>query len=270
MKIAVLGGAGYIGSYLVQRLQQRAQVTAVTRAQVDLLDRDAVKQYLAQHNFDVVIGAAKHASWELADRPDIASHNLTMFTNIVAARDYFGSYINLGSGAEFDRTLNMDRVQEQDLFNHQPLDGYGLSRNIISRLCQALPNFYTIRLWGIFGAAEPSTRLFNLVRGLQSVGELTIKDCLFDYISMTDLGTLVEYYCINYDKDVPYKDINAVYVDKFKLTDQLQMMADIHGLKSNWKIAEQAGLDYTGSGARLDSMDLDLQGLKLSLLKEYQ
>ncbi len=266
MKVAVLGGAGYIGKYLVDYLQPRADVTAVTRAQVDLLDRNSLGQYLSKHEFDVVIGAAKHPSWELAARPDIASHNLTMFTNVVAARPYFGRYINLGSGAEFDRTLNMTDTDEDTILERRPEDGYGLSRNIISRLCRSFPSFYTVRLWGVFGGNETPNKLFKLVQHNQI--QLTIKDCLFDYISIQDLARIVEQ-CALSTHHLEHKDINAVYTKKLKITEQLQMFCDLHGLRPNWTVADSAGLDYIGSRARLAKLNRYRQGLE-SGMKAFQ
>jgi len=265
MKIGVLGGNGYIGSYLVQSLRILGETVAVTRQQVDLLDAGATQQYLRREKFDVVIGAAKHPEYELAPRPDIASHNLNLFTNVLAAHHEFGRYINLGSGAEFDRTRTALEPAETAIWHRRPLDGYGLSRNTISRICSTMPNFYTVRLWGILHGSEPGYKLFRRLRNGQP--ELVLRDCFFDYMDMQDLSRVIEYFCCT--ESPRYQDVNAVYANKFLLSDLAEIFTRVHGIKTRISVEPVRAPDYTGSGLRLAGLNLHLRGL-LAGMEEYQ
>jgi GDP-L-fucose synthase len=59
-RVVVTGGRGFLGSYLVEKLRDRkpASVVAPSRAECNLLDRDAVERLLGDARFDVVIHAA--------------------------------------------------------------------------------------------------------------------------------------------------------------------------------------------------------------------
>jgi len=259
-KIAVLGGRGYIGSYLAKHL--RGRVTAVTRDIVDLQDADATYEYLRQEKFDVVIGAAKHPEYPLEPRPDIAITNLALFDAAWRARAHFGTYINLGSGAEFDRRAQISLRREDDLYNYFPVDGYGLSRNIISRVCAKEPNFRTVRLFGVLHHTEPDFKLF---KQLISRPEITVRSCYFDYMTLSDVCAIVQYFV---DTPAPkYRDVNAVYDQHYLLHEQLQMFKEMHGLETVIHIGEP-GLDYSGDGTRVTDLELNLTGLEQGM-KDY-
>ena len=263
-KIGVLGGNGYIGKYLSENLT--GNVVSVTRKDVDLLDTQAIFRYLEKQQFDVIIGSAKHAEYPLADRTDIASTNLALFTNVYAARGHYGRYINLGSGAEYDRRYDISLVKEDDLTKFFPMDGYGLSRNTISRICQSNAEFefYTVRLFGVLHYTEPPAKLFRKL--FSNPTRLQLRDSVFDYISMQDICTLIQYYC---DADAPkYQDINAVYFDHSTLYTQVQTFKEIHGLNTAIHIVSE-GLDYYGCGKKLKDLNLKLAGLEQSM-KEYR
>jgi nucleoside-diphosphate-sugar epimerase len=253
-KIGVLGGSGYVGKYLCENLD--GNIVSVTRKEVDLLDARATFDYLSNQQFDVVIGSAKHPEYPLADRTDIASTNLNIFTNVYAARTMYGRFINLGSGAEFDRRSNISIVSEDSLTKSFPVDGYGLSRNTISRICRSEKEFYTIRIFGVLHYTEQPYKLFRKLRNDPTA--MYIKDSIFDYISMSDLCVLTQHYC---DVDYPkYRDINAVYAEHATLYAQTQRFKNIHGLKTHIHIDGPA-LDYSGCGEKLKDLNLKLTGL---------
>lgn len=263
-KIGVLGGGGFVGRYLVQHLA--GNVIPVTRREVNLLDANATYDYLAEQQFDVVIGAAKHPEYPLADRTDIASTNLNLFTNVYAARGLYGRYINLGSGAEFDRRYNITNRTEQHLFMSMPLDGYGLSRNTISRICLSEEefDFYTVRLFGVLHGSEQAHKLFRKLRN--NIEHIYMKDSYFDYMSLDDIKTVIQYFV---DADVPkYRDVNAVYENKLLLSEQVNRFKEIHGLTTSIHI-DGPTVDYTGDGGKLKDLNLQLTGLEQGM-KNYE
>lgn len=260
-KIGVLGGRGFVGRYLAANLQ--GNVVAVTRQEVDLMNADAAYDYLKKEKFDIVIGAAKHPEYPLADRTDIASANLTLFTNVYAARDHYGRYINLGSGAEFDRRYNITNATEESLTRCLPVDGYGLSRNTISRICLSESEFYTVRLFGVLHNTEQPHKLFRKLRN--NADHIYIKDSMFDYMTLSDICAVIQYYC---DSNRPeHRDINAVYGDHSTLHAQMEVFKQLHGLTTKIHI-DGPGLDYTGCGDKLLDLNLNLTGL-MQGMKEY-
>ena len=106
-KLLVTGTSGFIGRNIVEsRLSERWDVYAPRRAELDLLDEEAVTAYLAKGRFDAIIHAAVKPTHRAAkDRDQTLNSNLRMFLNIAKNRDYFGKLIVTGSGSIYDSRL---------------------------------------------------------------------------------------------------------------------------------------------------------------------
>ena len=55
-----------------------------------------------------------------------------MFGNLFRNKDKFKLMINFGSGAEFDRTIEISNACTDDLKDRTPQDFYGMSKKIIT------------------------------------------------------------------------------------------------------------------------------------------
>ena len=159
MRIAVLGARGFVGRSLSGYLLDNYHVTPVTRDTVDLLDPIDVARFLQDNMFDVIVNCAAVMTDD-ATLHD-ARNNLGIFMNFYNNRVMFGKFINTASGAEFDRTTNIDCALESDIFKRMPKDSYGWGQNIKARLCAQTDNFYNIRIFNCFGQGELETRLFS-------------------------------------------------------------------------------------------------------------
>ena len=137
-KIAVLGANGFVGRSLARFLSQSYQVTPVTRDTLDMLDPIAVKIFLYENEFDVILNCAAKMTDDI--KLDDTRNNLGMFMNFYNNSNLFNKFINTGSGAEFDRSSDITNIKESDLFYRMPKDSYGWGQNIKSRLCQRLCN----------------------------------------------------------------------------------------------------------------------------------
>jgi nucleoside-diphosphate-sugar epimerase len=264
MKIAILGARGFVGRNLVKYLQHSHDVIAVTRATVDLLDADLVKQYLEQNRFDVVVNAAAI----MTDNNSLVDtrNNLGIFMNFYNNKHLFGKFINLASGAEFDRSMDISLVDEKEIFYRLPKDSYGFGQNIKSRLCVEQPNFYNLRIFNCFGVDEAVTRIFpRFISKQNEVFEIQ-NDRYFDYFSIQDLCTVVDSFI---DNDHSIKDVNCVYKEKYKISQIIDMFARIRGLKSNYIVTSTANYNYTSSNKNLESLHIKLAGLKQGF-KDYE
>jgi GDP-L-fucose synthase len=258
MKIAVLGARGFVGRNIADHLLHNYHVTPVTRDTLDMLNPVAVKNFLREGKFDVIVNCA--AVMTNNDMLNDARNNLGMFMNFYDNRDLFRKFINTASGAEFDRTTNIDCANESDIFNCMPTDSYGWGQNIKSRLCARTDNFYNIRIFNCFGRGEMSSRIFPR---FLSQGYLEISnDRYFDYFSIQDLCKIVQH-CV--DNDWSIKDINAVYQDKYKISQVIEKFCNLNDLEPNFKVLSTIDNNYTGSGHNLASLAIPLNGLKHGL-----
>jgi nucleoside-diphosphate-sugar epimerase len=195
-RVCVLGAAGFVGKNLLRDTNW----TGVTRQELDLTDPEAVKEYFKKHEYDVVIHCAVVGGSRL--RPDdgeVFYKNLLMFENVVVA--FKGKLIYFSSGAA--------------LRGNPPSDPYGMSKWLIDRRIETLPNAYSLRIWGCYGPGEPSTR-FSAV--CKKEGHVVInKDRYFDFIDIEDVRKIVwEYVRIeNTRKD---KEYDLVYPEKLLLS----------------------------------------------------
>lgn len=255
MKIAVLGAKGFVGSNITQHLQTSFDVTPVTRNTIDLLNPLEVKDFLKTNCFDVVINCAA----VMTDNVSLndARNNLGIFMNFYNNSGLFGKFINTASGAEFDRSTNIDNMFESSIFNCMPKDSYGWGQNIKARLCAQTSGFYNIRIFNCFGRGEPSTRIFPK---FLKEGSITITgDRYFDYFSIQDLCTIVDH-CVTHDW--PINDINAVYEKKIKISEALELFCFVNNLKPKFTIESQSSNNYTGNALSLKTLGIKLTGLE--------
>ena len=173
-------------------------------------------------------------------------------------------YINIGSGAEFDRTKNLFNVNEREIFSVIPTESYGYSKNVIARMCKERAGFYTLRLFGCCHHWESSQRILKKVSE-QPSAPIAIHDKHFDMFNLEDFARVVDYYLA----EGSIKDINCVYSNKEKLLPIVERFVKMHSIET--KIVNgPVAFDYTGSGQLLESLNLPLLGLDEGLKKYYE
>jgi GDP-L-fucose synthase len=259
MRIAVLGANGFVGSSIFNYFSKDNFVIPFKRSNINMLDPVQVVSSLKGANYDVIINCASHTSGT-SSFPDVRN-DLGLFMSFYNNSDLFGKFINISSGAEFDRDRDLFNIKETELFDRLPSDSYGFSQNIKSRLCFEKDNFYNLRIFNCFGNGEIPTRIFP--RYLTRSGPLEIvNDRYFDYFCIQDLCTVVKEFSIN---DQPVKDVNCVYKDKFKISQVLEKFCTVNELPSEFNVTSNSSTNYTGSGELLDSLNFNLIGLDQGL-----
>ena len=239
-----------------------------TRKDFDLTSAEQTRTFFNDKYYDVVINCAINGG--IRGREDTLQdflNNIQMFKNLVDNRDGFGKLINFGSGAEFDRRLDIDSCSEEEVFARNPKDYYGLSKNIITREIYKYDKFFNIRIFGCFGKYEKDTRFLkaNIKKALNNQPLVVHQDKTMDFISANDLCRIIKFYFDNSIESLP-KDLNAVYKKKFTLKQLAEMIKSILHSESEI-VVEQEGLanSYTGSSDRLSAMNINLSGLKEEL-----
>lgn len=212
MKVCILGAGGFVGKNLLRDTDW----VGVTRQELDLTDQDAVQQYFESHVYDVVIHCAVVGGSRLEkDGSDVLYKNILMFENV--AKVFRGKLLYFSSGAS--------------LRGDPPTDPYGLSKWLIDRRIETIPNAYSLRIWGCYGDDEPSTRFSAVCR---RDGHVIIdKDRYFDFIDVDVVKKIVEGY-VNGENYV--KEFNLAPPEKLLLSQWAERFG------ATWEIKDTSGL----------------------------
>jgi len=212
MRVCVLGANGFVGKNL---LRDTGWV-GVTRRDLDLTDQRAVQQYFESNEYDVVIHCAVVGGSRLEkDGGDVLWKNLLTFENV--ARVFRGKLLYFSSGAS--------------LRGNPPTDPYGLSKWLIDRRIETIPDAYSLRIWGCYGPGELPTR-FSAV--CKREGHVVIdRDRYFDFIDVEDVRTIVGEYVRGERND---KEYNLVYPEKLLLSQWAERFG------ATWEIKDTSSL----------------------------
>ena len=212
MRVCILGAGGFVGKNLVRDTDW----VGVTRRDLDLTNQDAVEDYFKSHTYDVVIHCAVIGGSRLKeDDGDVTHKNLLMFENVV--RVFKGKLIYFSSGAA--------------LRGNPPTDPYGLSKWIIDRRIETIPDAHSLRIWGCYGPDELPTR-FSAV--CKRDGHVVIeRDRYFDFIDIEDVRKIVYEYVHGYLTDKQY---NLVYPEKLLLSQWAERFG------ATWEIRDKSDL----------------------------
>jgi len=193
-RVCVLGSNGFVGSNLLKGTDW----VGVTRQDLDLTDQRAVEKYFDEHDYDVVIHCAVIGGSRLKpDDGDVAYKNILMFENVV--RVFKGKLIYFSSGAA--------------LRGNPPTDPYGLSKWLIDKRIQTIPDAYSLRIWGCYGDGELPTRFSAVCKREKHV--IIDKDRYFDFIDVKYVKSIVERYV---DGELHDKEFDLVYEKKLLLS----------------------------------------------------
>lgn len=209
MRVCVLGVGGFVGKNLIRDTDW----VGVTRQDLDLTNQLEVEEYFKTHEYDAVIHCAVVGGSRLKpDDGEVLYKNLLMFENV--ARVFNGKLIYFSSGAA--------------LRGDPPTDPYGLSKWLIDRRIDTIPNAYSLRIWGCYGPGELPTRFSAICK---REGHVVIeRDRYFDFIDIEDVKDIVRQYV--FSKRMMPKCCDLVYPEK-KL---LSQWAEVFG--ASWEIKD--------------------------------
>ena len=272
MNILITGSKGFIGKELSRYFSKEHNVIATDRTTLDPTKYESVKSFFDNNKIDVVIHAAvKGGKRGHQESIEDLYENLLMFENLSNFSNHYKAMFNFGSGAEFDRRLDIELSRESQIESRLPSDYYGLAKNLITRkISQMDSNIYNLRLFGCFGEYEEPQRLLRATYDKIVKGENPniYNDKWMDYFYAQDVGRVIEYIINNIEKDIP-KDINLCYNEKYKLSDLVYKIKYL--TESNCDVIiynNQIGsLSYTGDSTELDSLNIALMGIDIGVEK---
>lgn len=201
MKILITGANGFIAKNLIKGLSDH-ELTTITRADFDLIDKEAVDSFFANKYFDVVIHTAIQGGSRLKPDEDssVFVNNMQMYYNLMSNEDSFGRFISFGSGAEI-----------------KPTTLYGLSKHFISLLMKYNPKCFNIRIFAVFGEDELDTRFIkSCIRRYLNRQPMEIhQNKLMDFFYIEDLVSMVKW--VISVKELRIREMDCSYTDQLTL-----------------------------------------------------
>lgn len=273
MNILVTGCNGFIGREFASYFENsRHKLYLTNRNNLNILNVNEVDEFFRNNKIDIVVHAA--VSGGRRNHEDSYKdflYNMEMYYNLCKHTDDFKVMFHFGSGAEFDRRKDIDNKKEIEIYDSFPVDFYGFSKNLIARKNRKYSNIINLRLFGCFGVLEDSNRMIkNSMRRMLNGEPIVIhQNRKMDFFYINDLFRTMNYYIENYDNNLP-RDVNMVYNEK----NDLYQIADMIKVLTKSKIDviienDEAGGSYTGDGARLHNLNLDLKGLEKGIKEVY-
>jgi nucleoside-diphosphate-sugar epimerase len=264
MRVLITGGGGFVGSSLAHLLHQYGHTTLAPKHQeLDMLDASAYSLYLNRHCPDAVIHTAFKGLFGVASNDSSFLDNLKMYETLWL-HDSDRPTIIFGSGAEFDRRLEIDNVSENEMFRQWPIDYYGLSKNLITRrFLTEIENPYLLRLFGCFGSDEQDTRFIkrSITRLKQGLPIEIERDKLMDFFYIEDVAAIVHQVLTLQSDSLTH--MNLTYDKKLTLSQVGATICSLMGVPENVIVKNpEMDLPYTGDNTVLKMHNFELFGLE--------
>ncbi len=251
--ILITGSGGFVGKNIKEYLGVKYNLFTPRSFELNLLDENAVKDYLEENNIDTVIHCAAYGAKISTDATmeEVGQKNILMFQNISKNLSSKGFMLNLGSGAEYDKSKSLTKIKEEELGSSIPQDPYGYSKYVISKEIETNSNIINLRLFGVYGKYENESRFitYAINKNLTKKPIEINQNVVFDYLYIDDLCKIVEYFVKN-KSSKRFLNITPTH------SIDLLTIANIINKKSAFKseiIVKNEGLnnEYTGDNTRL-------------------
>lgn len=256
-KILIVGASGFIGRNFKEYLNSKRdlyEVFSPSSSELNAMNEANVEKYLKSQYFDVIIHSVISESIKdkNQDSKKLLEDTIRMFLNFEKYRNLYGKMLCFGSGAEYNKTVEIASVIETDINNLITTDQYGLGKYIISKIIESSDNIYNLRLFGVFGKYEfwPKKFISNACcKVIKNIPISIRQNVIFDYLWIDDLCKIVEWFLEHKPQHHIYNITSGQKVDLLTLAELIikksEKEIDLYVCKNG------LANEYTASNKRL-------------------
>ena len=272
MNILLTGSGGFIGSNLKKHFAGKFNLFAPRSAELELCDKEAVKDYFTKRKIDFVIHCATVGGVRgVVDSADTLEKNLLMLNNILSCKDEGVRVITFGSGAMYGKHRKLHKVRESEIGEVAPKDLYGISKMEIAKLVEERDDVLCLNIFACYGYDEKESRFpsyaISCVINRQPI--VINQNVVFDYLWVEDMVRIVEYFVNNKIHD---KIINITPSLSITLEEIAKIVSKIGNFDSEIIIkSSELGNEYTGDNSLLldNIKDFEFTSYECGLNKLY-
>jgi dTDP-4-dehydrorhamnose reductase len=171
MKILVVGSAGHLGAAVAAQFAATCDVTATTRADLDVRDHRAVQAVVDLVRPGAVINCSAYTDVDRAEDEPVEALNVNAFAVRVlanAARAVGAAFVHYSTDFVFDGTLDRPHTEEDQ---PNPRSTYACSKLVGEWFAREADRHYVLRVESVFGSSAPhdSPRRTSVDRIVDSV-----------------------------------------------------------------------------------------------------
>ncbi len=274
MIVFITGGSGFIGRNLVEKLGDDYEILAPSHKELELLDEEAVQDFIRKYRVDVVVHCAiKPGHRNAPDPTNLVYPNTRIFFNLARNADRLRKMIWLSSGAVYDQRHYRPKMNEDYFDVHVPVDETGFYKYVCAKYAQVYPRVLELRPFGVFGPHEDWEIRFISNAICKTLFDLPItlrQNRRFDYLYVDDLVRVIRYFIEN---DGSYGAYNVTPDQAIELKTLAEKVRGRSGKDLEIKISLPGmGVEYSGSNERLREQIPGLQwtGIDEAISRLYE
>lgn len=273
MNILLTGSGGFIGKNLKNYLGDKYNLFTPRSFELNLIDEEVVKEYFSENEIDFIIHCGSTGGARgIEDRDTTIEDNLAMVENLLKYKKAETHLILFGSGAMYDKSRDLHKINETEIGKFIPEDLYGKSKMLIAEKIKDRKDVVCLNIFACYGYGEKENRFPSYAINKVLAGENVEinQNAVFDYLFVEDMQRIVEYFITN----IPAKNIiNITPTKSISLLEIAEIVNKLGDNKVEIIIKNPVmNCEYTGDNTRLlqEMPDFEFTSIDVGLKKLYE